>query len=134
MNKRLQPFRPSPPAWIEKLLAQLPKLYLVGVTGYTSFILQDLQNRKYKITIGNELKCSCDPKRGDHCAHTLYVLRDIFWIDETSSLIWQNSYIGTELRFMIANRRIHLNKVSDFLKYVSPKWTYANRHNVIMEE
>lgn len=70
-------------------------LYMVGVTGYTSFILQDLHNRKYKITIGNELKCSCAPKLGDHCAHTLYVLKEIFSIDEADPLIWQTSYLNT---------------------------------------
>jgi hypothetical protein len=75
MSKRLHLYRQTAPAWLTKILSNMPILYLVGVTGYTSFILQDLHNRKYKITIGNELKCSCSPKLGDHCAHTLYVLK-----------------------------------------------------------
>lgn len=47
-------------------------------------------------------------------------------------MLWQTSYLNTELRFMIANRRIRLDKISDFLRFVSP--TYLNRANVIMEE
>jgi hypothetical protein len=33
---------------------------------------------------------------------------------------------------MMASRRIKLNKISEFLKYVSP--TYLRRNNVILEE
>lgn len=128
----MHPYRHEAPAWLVKTLDKMSQLYLVGVTGYTSFILQDLKNRKYKITIGNELRCSCSPRRGDHCEHTLFVLREIFWIEETDPLLWQTSYLNTELRFMMANRRIRLNKISEFLRFVRP--AYVNRANVIMEE
>jgi hypothetical protein len=58
----------------------MPKFYVVGITGPTSFILQDLKNLKYKITIGHEIKCSCTHRRDDHCIHTLFVIVEVFYI------------------------------------------------------
>lgn len=40
-------------------LERKEKYYLVGITGRTSFILENAHQIKFKITIGNELKCSC---------------------------------------------------------------------------
>ena len=110
----------------------MPKLYLAGITGYTSFILQDLHSRKYKITIGNELKCSCSPQRFDHCAHTLYVLTEVFYIAPGDPLIWQSSYLNEELRYMVANNRIKQNKITEFLKFVRPD--YYKKNELIPEE
>ena len=50
------------------------KYYLVGINGRTSFILENMNSRKFKITIGNELKCSCAPDKSQHCIHTIYTL------------------------------------------------------------
>lgn len=56
------------------------KYYLVGITGRTSFILENSKQVKFKITIGNELKCTCAHKEGMHCVHTLYILTEIFYL------------------------------------------------------
>ena len=81
------------------LLQRRLKFYLVGITGRTSFILENLQGTKFKITIGNELKCSCERANNWQCSHTLYVLTDIFYIPEDHSLLFRHSYDDKELRY-----------------------------------
>jgi hypothetical protein len=109
----------------------MQKFYLVGITGRTSFILENIYGTKFKITIGNELKCSCEGNNNHHCLHTLYVLTQIFYLPNDHPLLFRHTYDDKELRYFIANRRIHDNKVSDFLKYVKIKMP---RRNVIIEE
>lgn len=108
----------------------MQKFYLVGVTGRTSFILENIYGTKFKITIGNELKCSCNLNNNQHCLHTLYVLTQIFYIPNDNPLLFRHNYNDKELRYIIANRRIHENKVSDFLKYVKMK---IPKRSVIIE-
>lgn len=38
---------------IKHKLLLIPKFYLVGITGRTSFILENIHGTKFKITIGN---------------------------------------------------------------------------------
>jgi len=103
----------------------------VGITGRTSFILENIHGTKFKITIGNELKCSCEKSNGKQCMHTLYALTDIFYLPEDHHLLFRHKYDDKELRYIIANRRIHDNKVEEFLKYTKIKML---RKNVIIEE
>lgn len=116
---------------VKMLLQKRRKFYLVGITGRTSFILENIHGTKFKITIGNELKCSCEKTNNHQCSHTLYVLTDIFYIPEDNPLLFRHSYDDKELRYIIASRRIHDNKVEDFLKYTKIK---IPRRNVILEE
>lgn len=58
---------------LKELLCRMEKFYLVGITGRTSFILENMDAKKFKITIGNDLKCSCSTKN-QQCIHTIYVL------------------------------------------------------------
>ena len=111
------------------MLARLEKYYLVGITGRTSFILEDIRGTKFKLTIGNELKCSCN-SGSRHCMHTLYTLLEIFYIPQEHPLLFRHNYTDKELRYVIANRRIHDNKVTDFLKHVK---LGVSRKNVIIE-
>jgi hypothetical protein len=37
----------------KEILRKMEKFYLVGITGRTSFILENLKGTKFKITIGN---------------------------------------------------------------------------------
>ena len=96
---------------IKAQITNLEKLYLVGITGRTSFILENIRGTKFKLTIGNEIKCSCNT-RAAQCSHSLYALLDIFYLPAEHSLLFQHSYTDKELRYIIANRRIHLNKVT----------------------
>lgn len=58
----------------KQLMKHREKFYLVGITGRTSFILENLRGTKFKITIGNMLKCSCNTGTSKQCIHTLHVL------------------------------------------------------------
>jgi hypothetical protein len=111
------------------MLQRKQKYYLVGITGRTSFILENIQGTKFKITIGNELKCSCERANGKQCLHTLYALTDIFYLPEEHPLVFRQTYDDKELRYIIANRRIHDNKLEEFLKYTKIKMP---RRNVII--
>lgn len=113
------------------LISRLEKFYLVGITGRTSFILENIRGTKFKITIGNELKCSCGAANAQQCMHTLYVLIEIFYLPVDHALLFRHLYTDKELRYIIANRRIHENKLSDFLKSVKLS---VPRRNVIIEE
>jgi hypothetical protein len=66
--------------------------------------------------------------------HTLYALTEIFYLPCDHPLIYRNIYTDKELRYIIANRRIHDNKVTDFLKYVKDTKASMLRKNVIIEE
>lgn len=105
------------------------KFYLVGITGRTSFILENMNGTKFKITIGNDLKCACNLKNL-HCVHTVYILTEIFYIPPEHNLLLKDKYTNKELRYFIANRIIHTNRIADFLKCTkkrAPK-------RIIMEE
>lgn len=86
---------------VKMLLHRRQKFYLVGITGRTSFILENLQGTKFKITIGNELKCSCESINNRQCTHTLYVLTDIFYIPEDHPLLFRHIYNDKELRYYL---------------------------------
>ncbi len=63
--------------------------------------------------------------------HTLYALLEIFYLPNEHPILFRHKYTDKELRYIIANRRIHDNKVSDFLKYVKIN---ISRNKVIIEE
>ena len=63
--------------------------------------------------------------------HTLHALIEIFYLPIEHPLLYKNAYTDKELRYIIASRRIHDNKVSDFLKYVKLN---VGRKNLIIEE
>lgn len=56
-----------------------------------------------------------------HCIHTLYVLTEIFFLQEDNGLLNQVMYSDKDLRYIIANRRIYSNRISDFLKFIRKK-------------
>ena len=63
--------------------------------------------------------------------HTLYALLEIFYIPTANQLLFTNKYNDKDLRYIIANRRIHDNKVSDFMKYVKAN---LSKKSIIIEE
>lgn len=123
MNDRVVPWRKKPTQDIKDILdeAQQLKLYLLQETGPTSFVFKDEGESKLRISIGREVVCSCSPNRKDHCIHTLYALLKVFKIPPENPLLWQGSYIDSEVADLL---RLRYNpqasqkpkKVESFLK------------------
>jgi hypothetical protein len=83
MSTRLQPYRQKMPTHILQLISVASRitLYLVGENGPTCFIFKDRLNNKHKVSIGDQIKCTCQPHKNDHCIHSIYVLIRIFNIN-----------------------------------------------------
>lgn len=47
------------------------RMYLVQENGPTKLVLEDMNQRKYKIQIGSEITCNCGGGKEEHCAHTV---------------------------------------------------------------
>lgn len=80
------------------------RLYLVQEKGPLSMVFQDDSRKKYSITIGDQISCSCGGGKVEHCIHTLYVLNRIFKINFDDTLILQLNYTDSELSKMINTR------------------------------
>ena len=52
-------------------VAQNLRLYLVQETGPTKLVIEDIQKKKFKIEIGDQIKCSCGGGLREHCVHTV---------------------------------------------------------------
>jgi ribosomal protein S17E len=106
MMSRNSPWRSKPTTEILNLIpeAQEIKLYLMQELGPTSFIFNDDNANKVKVSIGKDVSCSCSPGKNDHCVHTLYSFLKIFQYEKENPLIWQTSYIDSELNDIIKNR------------------------------
>jgi len=144
MSNRAIPWRNKPTSNIQETLdsaAQL-KLYLLQETGPTSFVFRDESQNKFKVSIGREVTCTCDPHKKDHCIHTLYVLLKIFKMNANNPLIWQASYLDPEIGELIRNRynpqTDRPKKIEKFLKRSSnlkvKKTTSALRQNINEED
>eukprot|EP01022_Parablepharisma_sp_SALTPOND_P024634 TRINITY_DN551_c0_g1_i3.p1 TRINITY_DN551_c0_g1~~TRINITY_DN551_c0_g1_i3.p1 ORF type:complete len:1302 (-),score=226.01 TRINITY_DN551_c0_g1_i3:962-4867(-) len=51
--------------------AQSTRLFVVQETGPTKFVIEDSSQRKYRIELGNTIKCSCGGGLEEHCIHTV---------------------------------------------------------------
>jgi len=122
MNDRTVAWRNKPTQDIKDILeeAQQLKLYLLQETGPTSFVFKDENENKLRVSIGREVICSCSPSRKDHCIHTLYTLLKVFKIASENPLLWQGSYIDSEVADLIRLRynpqTTQPKKVGNFLK------------------
>ena len=99
MNNRVGPWRKKPPTELLPLMEQALdiRLYLIQELGPTLFVFKDDDGNKIKVQIGLHLGCSlCDPLT-DHCIHTLYVMQRIYQINAENPLLWQCSYIDSEI-------------------------------------
>ena len=50
-------------------VAMSERFFLVGWNGPTKLVLEDQRQKKFKITIGSEIYCSCGGGRTEHCVH-----------------------------------------------------------------
>jgi len=79
-------------------------MYLVQENGPTKLVFEDNNHKKFKVQIGSEISCSCGGGKTEHCVHTIYSLLKIFRIEEGDPLLWQLSYIDSEISKIIQNR------------------------------
>ena len=106
MNNRNGAWRKKPPGELLPIMEQAIdlRLYLIQELGPTVFIFKDDEGNKIKVQIGIQISCSlCDPLQ-DHCIHTLYVLQKIYQIGAENPLLWQLSYIDSEVADLCRNR------------------------------
>ena len=66
--------------------------------------LEASNKKKYKISVGSEISCSCGGGRTEHCVHTIYALIKIFRIEEGNPLLWQLSFTDAELEKILERR------------------------------
>jgi len=52
--------------------AQSTRLFMVQETGPTKFVIENDEQQKFKVELGNTLKCSCGGGIEEHCIHTVY--------------------------------------------------------------
>lgn len=63
-------------------------MFLVNENGPTMLTLEDEKEKKFKIMIGSEIKCSCGGGELEHCVHTIFALLKIFKIKADDPKIW----------------------------------------------
>jgi len=94
-------------------------MFLVNETGPTMLTLEDENQKKFKIKIGSEITCSCNQflssAEEPYCIHTVFALNKIFRIDVEDPMIWQVSYLDTEIAKILENRDNAI--VNDMNKY-----------------
>jgi E3 ubiquitin-protein ligase ZSWIM2 len=78
--------------------------FLVQETGPTSFVIKDAEEHKFKVSLGFTHSCSCGGGVKEHCLHTLYTLIKIFKLPCDNPIVWQLSYIDTDIAFICRNR------------------------------
>ena len=81
------------------------KLYLIHERGPLSLTFQDEQGKKYEINIGNEISCSWEKKKIEHCAHTLFALNKIYKIPFNNPLILQLQFTDQELETLMEKKK-----------------------------
>ena len=89
-------------------IAMQSRYYLVAENGPTKLTLEANNKKKYKISVGSEITCSCGGGRVEHCVHTIYALMKIFRIEEGDPLLWQLSFTDTELEKILERRERQL--------------------------
>ena len=107
---RAKPYRSKPTRdfMIYYDIALQSRYYLVQSNGPTKLTLEATNKKKYKISVGSEISCSCGGGRTEHCVHTIYALMKIFRIREGDDLLWQLSFTDTELEKILENREKQL--------------------------
>ena len=78
--------------------------------GPTKLTLEASNKKKYKISVGSEIYCSCGGGRTEHCVHTIYALLKIFRIEQTDPLIWQLGFTDAELEKILERREKTLER------------------------
>eukprot|EP00742_Colponemidia_sp_Colp-10_P007650 GILJ01008245.1.p1 GENE.GILJ01008245.1~~GILJ01008245.1.p1 ORF type:complete len:636 (+),score=65.69 GILJ01008245.1:75-1982(+) len=104
--ERTNPWRRKPTEAFEELAQKVTtaRFFLLQELGPTSFILRDEANHKFKVSIGNQHKCSCGGGTKEHCIHTVFVLLKLLRIPSDNPLAWQLSFIEAEITQIMTQR------------------------------
>ena len=107
---RAKPYRSKPTRdfMINYDIALQSRYYLVQENGPTKLTLEASNRKKYRISVGSEISCSCGGGRTEHCVHTIYALLKIFRVEEGNDLLWQLSFTDTELEKILERRERQL--------------------------
>ena len=70
---RAKPYRSNPtPKFMNNYDRALSeRFYLVNENGPTKLTIEDEHKKKFKITLGSDIICSCGGGRTEHCVHTV---------------------------------------------------------------
>ena len=80
------------------------KLYLVQEKGPLCLTFQDDNGKKFQISIGNSVSCSCGGGKTEHCVHTLFTLNRVFKIAFNNPLILQLQFSDSELNKLLEEK------------------------------
>ena len=106
MSSREKPYRSKATVAFCQLVESALQctFFLVQESGPTSFALKDSEGKVIKVSLGSTHSCTCGGGRSEHCIHTLYVLLKIFRILPNNPIIWQLSFIDSEINWLLRNR------------------------------
>lgn len=106
MSSREKPYRSKAPVTFFQIAqaALQSTFFLVHESGVTSFVLKDEQGKSFKVSLGGTHSCTCGGGKTEHCIHTVYVLLKIFKVLVDNPLIWQLSFIDSEINWLIRSR------------------------------
>lgn len=81
-------------------------LYLIHEKGPLSLLFQDDASKKYHITIGNNITCSCSTSSNPntihpHCIHILYTLLKYFKLPYNNPLLFQTTFTDNEINKLL---------------------------------
>ena len=103
---RTKPYRSNPtPAFMNAYdRAMQERFYLVNENGPTKITIEDNNRKKFRISVGSEITCSCGGGKKEHCVHTIFALIRIFKVDEADPLIWQLGFVEREINQILDGR------------------------------
>lgn len=106
MSTREKPYRgKAPVVFFQTVQTALQStFFLVHESGLTSFVLKDETGKVIKVSLGGTHSCTCGGGKTEHCIHTLYILLKIFRVLPDNPIIWQLSFIDSEINWLIRNR------------------------------
>lgn len=103
---RQKPYRNRPPPdLIETIeIAANTSFFLLRESGPTSFVISNELGHKFKVTLGGTHSCSCGGGEKEHCIHTLFTLLKIFRVPRDNPILWQLSFIDSDISFLLRQR------------------------------
>jgi hypothetical protein len=121
-EKRLKRYRGSCPISVQERIdrAKTQRLFLIKRGDVTApprlscnFVVLGSTGNVYTVTIETLPNCSCpDHAKGNLCKHILFVLIKVMGLETQSPLIYQASWITTELEAMFEQMKVRFGQVS----------------------
>ena len=98
-------------------------LYLIHEKGPLSLLFQDDMSKKFHITIGNKITCSCTSSNTNnpktiHCIHILFTLLKYFKLPYQNPLLFQTTFTDNEINKLLEFK--YQNKPSSSIPKSTP--------------